>query len=574
MNILRRLFTPKVEKDTDDGQNPWAGLASYEDPATAKRELRFCGREEESYDVAKLIMGNTFITLYGKSGIGKTSLLNAGVFPKLREERYTSLSLRLGIRDDNNPQSYQSIIIDAVKWSVHCIEDLDVTPVQEDQQSADYLWKFFANHRFYDKNGNPTTPVVVLDQFEEIFRGNREESDILLRQLDGCAVNGSSYRYDLNIRFVISIREDDLYRMEDSIDSCYLPALKRCRFRLRSLSDSGARDAILIPGEGLFSNEEKEQIADTIIQIARNKEDNSISTNLLSLVCNRLYVESQKAGAPTISLSLVDSFVKGNPFERFYNEATQGFRNHEKSFIEENFVDSTGRRNSISETDFLAHVKNGNILLDGSRRILQRTSTSSDGGVYRVELIHDSFCEPLTLFKAKRLQRRKVFYVLISVLLVTLVVGIICFMLNQKAQNWRLKKIESLYIAAKAENLLDNGDSYLARLLLLKILPEDISNPDRPYTEDAEAALRKACNSNNAILYGHSNVVNSTSYSPDGNYIVSASADSTIRIWDAKTGKQIKIIKLMSPVCFASFSPNTKKSGYGNQIQVSRLGSH
>ena len=58
-----------------DTYNPWAGLASYEDPKTARQKLKFCGRDDDSYDLARLIMGNVFVTLYGKSGIGKTSLL-------------------------------------------------------------------------------------------------------------------------------------------------------------------------------------------------------------------------------------------------------------------------------------------------------------------------------------------------------------------------------------------------------------------------------------------------------------------------------------------------------------------
>ena len=74
MGIFNRWFQKQSERHTDDGQNPWAGLASYEDPATTERKLKFCGRDDDSYDVAKLIMGNIFVTLYGKSGIGKTSM--------------------------------------------------------------------------------------------------------------------------------------------------------------------------------------------------------------------------------------------------------------------------------------------------------------------------------------------------------------------------------------------------------------------------------------------------------------------------------------------------------------------
>ena len=64
-------------------QNPWAGLAAYQDPETTDIQLKFCGRKNDSFDVADLIDNNIFVTLYGKSGTGKTSLLNAGVFPLL-----------------------------------------------------------------------------------------------------------------------------------------------------------------------------------------------------------------------------------------------------------------------------------------------------------------------------------------------------------------------------------------------------------------------------------------------------------------------------------------------------------
>ena len=35
-----------------DTYNPWAGLASYEDPKTARQKLKFCGRDEDSYERA------------------------------------------------------------------------------------------------------------------------------------------------------------------------------------------------------------------------------------------------------------------------------------------------------------------------------------------------------------------------------------------------------------------------------------------------------------------------------------------------------------------------------------------
>ena len=102
MGIFSSIFGRKKDSlNNNVDNNPWAGLSSYEDPEKAEREGRkpklFCGRDEESHNVAQLIAGNIFVTLYGKSGTGKTSLLNAGVFPRLRQKRYLPLSIRLSM---------------------------------------------------------------------------------------------------------------------------------------------------------------------------------------------------------------------------------------------------------------------------------------------------------------------------------------------------------------------------------------------------------------------------------------------------------------------------------------------
>ena len=76
-------------------KNPWLGLASYEEPKNDGNDYLFCGRDEETLDMVRLIDNNLFITLYGSSGIGKTSLLRAGVIPILRRKDYFPLYVRL-----------------------------------------------------------------------------------------------------------------------------------------------------------------------------------------------------------------------------------------------------------------------------------------------------------------------------------------------------------------------------------------------------------------------------------------------------------------------------------------------
>lgn len=87
-NIIDKIrsFFKKAHNNNNNSSgtcNPWAGLLSYEDPAKATRQILFTGRTKETQEVYNLIDNNLLVTLYGKSGIGKTSLLNAGVFPLL-----------------------------------------------------------------------------------------------------------------------------------------------------------------------------------------------------------------------------------------------------------------------------------------------------------------------------------------------------------------------------------------------------------------------------------------------------------------------------------------------------------
>jgi hypothetical protein len=477
--------------------NPWAGTSSYQDPETSDVQLKFCGRDNESYDVANLIDNNIFVTLYGKSGTGKTSLLNAGVFPRLRRSAYFPISIRLGMEAIDI--SFQQCIITKIesaiskkgKW-----QTVEAVPMPDNEDATDYLWSYFACRRFVDNEGNVLFPVIVLDQFEEVLRSKRKEVGILLRQiyfmmdethaLSDRIVDGIPYSYDFNFRFVVSIREDDLYRLEDCIDNNYLLNMKRCRFRLRNMSKDGAREVILEPGGSLFLEDERELIAETIIhQIAPNQEDDGVSTNILSLVCCRLFIEYQHLGKPNITMSLVEKFVKGNPFEKFYREATAGLSRREKSYIEDNLVDSEGRRNSIPESDFSLHVKNGSVLFEGDKRILQRTSTSSSDGNCRIELIHDSFCAHLAMLKKKRekVKKLKFWSTVIAIAFVYVIAGVYLMRqdnrISEQDKQLNVQKAQlashKLQIEKKDKDLLNYSDKLNKEEESLSLLKDSLS---------------------------------------------------------------------------------------------------
>ena len=128
----------------------------------------------------------------------------------------------------------------------------------------------------------------------------------------------------------------------------------------------------------------------------------------------------------------------------------------------------------------------------------------------------------------------------------------------QREQRDHLLRLQSRFVSEKAMNLIDMGDAYTARVLLLNVMPTPIQ-PQFPYTPEAELALRKSMAYDSAILRGHTNQVNYAAVSPDGNYIASISDDNTIKIWKSVNGELIHTINgyfhFTNSICF---SPNSK----------------
>ena len=73
---------PDDQSTMPGGDNPYVGPRTF----TEKEGRFFFGREREARDLTARIVSERLLLFYAQSGAGKSSLLNARVIPKLRDE--------------------------------------------------------------------------------------------------------------------------------------------------------------------------------------------------------------------------------------------------------------------------------------------------------------------------------------------------------------------------------------------------------------------------------------------------------------------------------------------------------
>src|SRR5688500_584313 len=85
----------------------YPGLRSFE----PSESTLFFGRNDEIQDLYSLIKTEKVVTLFGKSGLGKSSLINAGLCNFLADKNYYFIRIRFGISQLYSPLTlFYSII--------------------------------------------------------------------------------------------------------------------------------------------------------------------------------------------------------------------------------------------------------------------------------------------------------------------------------------------------------------------------------------------------------------------------------------------------------------------------------
>lgn len=394
----------------------WIGLESY----CEENAALFFGRDTEIEELANSIFHNNQTIIYGPSGIGKSSIIKAGVMSLARKNDFLPVYIRLSFNEDSDP-SYVRQIITAIREEAKK-NDVEIDPIIDYVNPQDIsLWEFFHCNRFVNIYDLPIIPLMIIDQFEEIFTLSKDkaETDRFFKNISELCDNitpdyikthlsksGKYVKYPDNTdtRLVISLREDFLPRLEEQASN--IPALKRNRFSLQAINGQQAMEIIMKPEPGLVS----EDVALSIIRTvsgnqdvtAKSLPDVEVEPSLLSLYCSELDIKRVNNKERVISQKLVEEAGK-NIINDFYKEKVSHVSPEAVSFLESRLLTKNGYRDSAPLDDTLADpmgLTQEEYDFLSKNRILR---TEERNGIKRIEFTHDILCKAACEYRDNKL---------------------------------------------------------------------------------------------------------------------------------------------------------------------------
>jgi len=389
-----------------DPQNPWLGLFSYSEETRAY----FHGREEEAAELARRVQRKPLTVLFGQSGLGKTSLLRAGLVPRLRDEGFCPVYVRIDYAPGSPPPSEQikQAIFKATAAAGHWTRP--GTAIE-----GESLWEFL-HHRedlLRDANGNVLMPLLIFDQFEEIFTlgqaddAGRMRAKEFLEDLADLVENrppaalekrlehddNAAEAFDFaraDYRILIALREDYLAHLEGV--KGIMPSITQNRMRLARMTGAQALSAVVKPGGKLVSQE----VAESIVRfVAGGSEliNAEVEPSLLSLICRELNTVRQAQGRAEISADLLAGSretILSEFYERTLADQPAGVRR----VIEDDLLTESGYRESLAEERVNKALAAVGAAPDSLAKLVDRRLLRIEErlDMRRVELTHDVLC--------------------------------------------------------------------------------------------------------------------------------------------------------------------------------------
>lgn len=559
--------------------SPYKGLASFDD---SEHDVGFFfGRDRERDVICANLVASRLTVLYGETGVGKSSVLRAGVAHTLREGDGATVIVFDSWKDDP-----------AAGLTEKLSEAAGVAP---GRTLVDTLEACSAQ-----LEGDV---YVVLDGFEEYFLYHEGE--------DGPASFFEQFpdavrRPGLRASFLVALREDALARLDRFKAS--IPTLFGNYLRLDHLDRRAARDAIVRPVER--ANEiarpdtpfavELELVEAVLDQVATGNVafadagrgavgdggdgTGRVETPYLQLVMQRLWDAEQESGSPVLRRQTLDDLGGADQIVRTHLERALDSLSAEErdtaSAIFNHLVTPSGTKIAHAGPDLARYAGVDEQALQpvldtlAHERILR--SVAPNGGAPRYEIYHDVLGDAVLVWRADhegarelrrshQRQRRLLGVIGVGAVLLAAMVGVSIFAFNQRSEaRAQAQQAHARQLTASAVSLLESDPSLSLSLAVESARLERAG--------DVEAVLRDAyLKDRRRAVFVAGGPVSTASFNLDGTRVVVASEDGKARIYDAVTHKLLRTLGHGAPVLDAVFSEDGRFVLTGAEDGAARL---
>ncbi|NNF35662.1 MAG: hypothetical protein HKN68_16260 [Saprospiraceae bacterium] len=390
-------------------------------PFTREMSDLFYGRKDDVLELHRFVSLEPLVVLYGKSGLGKSSLINAGLIPKLEENQHNNcVQFRFKAWAGASSQSP----LDNTYESLSDLK-LDKSILDKILPSDNSLWNVVKS---YQAGNTDDRLVMIFDQFEELFsypssqvhEFKEELAELLRNQIpkryetildvgasmneDWLTAEEEDFLYDpLNIRILFIIRSDKMHLLDQLSD--YLPTVLKNNYELKALSESGARAAIIEPAglvsekfiSPVFAYDDKAE--KEILSFLKDDENGMVEAIQLQILCT-----SFEDGVISNGWKLIDEDKVGDLnsiIENYYNNKLNTIedlstRSMASKLMEDGLVDvAREQRLTLHESQIEDLFKVDQKLLDQLVDIHLLRRELDHGGGFNYELSHDTLVAPV-----------------------------------------------------------------------------------------------------------------------------------------------------------------------------------
>lgn len=549
---------------------PYPGLEAF----TADNRHYFFGRGRDTQLLISNLYASSLTVVYGSSGVGKTSVILAGVVPEVEREGDAVILVHRTWQDAARARSLGARMAHAVARRMG-------EPAIEADAPLDVLAERLARRW--------RRPIfLVFDQFEEYFLHN-EPSDAP-DSLDGELARLINRR-DIEVNVMIVVREDSLAALDRFRHR--VPTLLNNLYRLEHLTPGEARSAIQeplavlrqrMPADDLpvddLPVEVEEGLASTILddlaaldpsaQMASSREERRVELPFLQVVLERIWIVECRARSPVVRRkTFADAGGSRGIVRQRIAESLNALDAEEQRIVASalrHLVTPSGAKIALTMGDLAGYAgvtpdRVGAVierLIGGGARVLRRVAhPTGDPALTKYEIYHDALGAPLLAWRlemdrrrdeVERKARQRVQNSIAGLtLMVIAAIGIAVFLQRGKS------RVEARELASIATGQLetDNGRAMLLALEAIK----------RNSSENAgDVVLRRALFAPGERLQDTVSIhVARLTVSPDGRYVVATDPQGPVAMWTTDSLRRIALPSSLRFARGASFDSSSRR---------------